>query len=66
MRIQVETMARNAKEIAVARDGFWNLDAPIERLGAASTPPPYAPDLERAWLPDRDDIAAAIRKLAAA
>jgi 2-oxoisovalerate dehydrogenase E1 component len=49
----------------VAREGFWNLDAPIERLGAAATPPPYAPDLERAWLPDRDDIADAIRRLAA-
>ena len=46
---------------AVARDGFWDLDAPIERIGAAPTPPPYAPDLERAWLPDRDDIADAIR-----
>jgi 2-oxoisovalerate dehydrogenase E1 component len=50
----------------VARDGFWNLDAPIERVGAAATPPPYAPDLEHAWLPDRDDIADAIRRLAAA
>jgi 2-oxoisovalerate dehydrogenase E1 component len=49
----------------VAREGFWNLDAPIERVGAAATPPPYAPDLERAWLPDRDDLAAAIRRLAA-
>jgi 2-oxoisovalerate dehydrogenase E1 component len=48
----------------VAREGFWNLDAPIERIGAATTPPPYAPELEHAWLPDRDDIAAAIRKLA--
>jgi 2-oxoisovalerate dehydrogenase E1 component len=49
----------------VAREGFWNLDAPIQRLGAAATPPPYAPELERAWLPDRDDIAEAIRHLAA-
>jgi 2-oxoisovalerate dehydrogenase E1 component len=49
----------------VAREGFWDLDAPIERIGAAVTPPPYAPDLERAWLPDRDDIAATIRRLAA-
>jgi len=48
----------------VARDGFWDLDAPIERIGADATPPPYAPDLERAWLPDRDDIAAALRRLA--
>jgi len=49
----------------VAREGFWDLDAPIERIGAAATPPPYAPELERAWLPDRDDIADAIRHLVA-
>jgi 2-oxoisovalerate dehydrogenase E1 component len=49
----------------VAREGFWDLDAPIERIGAAATPPPYAPELERAWLPDRDDITEAIRRLAA-
>jgi 2-oxoisovalerate dehydrogenase E1 component len=49
----------------VAREGFWDLDAPIERIGAAATPAPYAPDLERAWLPDRGDIAAAARRLAA-
>jgi len=49
----------------VAREGFWDLDAPIQRVGAAPTPPPYAPDLERAWLPDREDIAETIRRLAA-
>src|SRR5262249_52979927 len=48
----------------VAREAFWDLDAPIERVGAPPTPPPYAPDLERAWLPDRADIADAIRHLA--
>jgi len=47
-----------------AQEGFWSLDAPIARVGAATAPPPYAPELERAWLPDRDDIAAAIRRLA--
>ena len=31
----------------------------------APRPRPYAPELERAWLPDRDDIADAIRRLAA-
>jgi 2-oxoisovalerate dehydrogenase E1 component len=49
----------------VAREAFWDLDAPIERVGAAPTPPPYAPTLEKAWLPDRDDIATAIRRLSA-
>ena len=44
----------------VAREAFWDLDAPIERIGAAPTPAPYAPGLEQAWLPDRDDIAAAL------
>jgi 2-oxoisovalerate dehydrogenase E1 component len=48
----------------VARDAFWSLDAPIQRVGAAATPPPYAPDLEHAWLPDRSDIAHALRDLA--
>lgn len=49
----------------VGRDGFWDLDAPIERVGAAPTPPPYAPALERAWLPGRADIADAVRRLIA-
>jgi 2-oxoisovalerate dehydrogenase E1 component len=49
----------------VAREGFWDLDAPIERVGAAATPPPYAPELERAWLPGRTEIAEAVRKLSA-
>lgn len=50
----------------VANEGFWTLDAPIERVGAPATPPPYAPDLEQAWLPDRDNITEAIRRLSAA
>ena len=49
----------------VAREAFWDLDAPIERVGAAATPAPYAPELEAAWLPDRAVIAAAIQRLAA-
>ncbi len=50
---------------AVAREAFWDLDAPVERIGAAATPPPYAPELEQAWLPERDDVVEAIRRLAA-
>ena len=48
-----------------AREAFWDLDAPIERVGAHATPPPYAPELERAWLPDRSAITTAVRRLAA-
>ena len=36
----------------VAKEAFWDLDAPIERIGAEATPAPYSPDLEKAWLPD--------------
>jgi 2-oxoisovalerate dehydrogenase E1 component len=49
----------------VAREGFWDLDAPVVRVGAAATPPPYAPELEQAWLPGRREIAEAIRRLSA-
>jgi 2-oxoisovalerate dehydrogenase E1 component len=46
----------------VAQEGFWTLDAPVIRVGAAATPAPYAPSLERVWLPDQERIAAAIRR----
>ena len=46
----------------VAKDGFWFLDAPIERVGARFQPAPYSPGLEREWLPGHDDIADAIRR----
>jgi 2-oxoisovalerate dehydrogenase E1 component len=49
----------------VAKEAFWDLDAPIVRIGAAPTPPPYAPSLEKAWLPGRDEIVSAIRQLSA-
>jgi 2-oxoisovalerate dehydrogenase E1 component len=49
----------------VAREAFFELDAPIERVGAAATPAPYCPDLERAWLPGRAEIAEAVRRLCA-
>jgi 2-oxoisovalerate dehydrogenase E1 component len=49
-----------------AREGFWTLDAPVIRVGAAPTPAPYAPSLERVWLPDRDRIAEAVRESACA
>ena len=45
-----------------ADDGFWHLDAPVIRVGAARTPVPYSPGLEQACLPDRHDITAALRR----
>lgn len=45
-----------------ASEAFYYLDAPIRRLGGADTPIPYNPNLERAAVPQEDDIyAAAVR-----
>jgi pyruvate/2-oxoglutarate/acetoin dehydrogenase E1 component len=43
---------------------FWDLDAPVVRVGAASHPMPYQKDLEVATLPGPADIVAAVRSLA--
>ena len=46
-------------------EGFWHLDAPVMRVAPPPTPVPYAPSLERAWLPSADTIAATLRRIAA-
>ena len=46
-----------------ADEGFWHLDAPVVRVAPPPTPVPYAPALERAWLPGADAIADAVRRL---
>jgi 2-oxoisovalerate dehydrogenase E1 component len=43
--------------------GFWNLDAPVLRVGAPPTPAPYSPALEQAWVPDGTQVEAAVRRL---
>ncbi len=44
----------------VADAGFNDLDAPIRRLHGAFTPTPYSPPLERAVVPQVEDIERAI------
>ena len=55
------------REVAalIAEEAFEELDGPIMRLAAADTHIPYAPSLEEAILPNADDVAQAIRRLAA-
>jgi 2-oxoisovalerate dehydrogenase E1 component len=43
--------------------GFDDLDAPIRRLHGAFTPTPYSPPLEKAVVPQADDIESAILDL---
>jgi pyruvate dehydrogenase E1 component alpha subunit len=45
-------------------EAFAYLEAPIVRLGGADVPIPYSPKLERAAVPQTDDIALAARQLA--
>ena len=42
---------------------FDELDAPIVRVGAPFAPIPFSPPLEDGYLPSRDDVVAAVRRL---
>ena len=42
---------------------FDFLDAPIERINTADTPAPYSPVLLAEWLPNRDDVIKAVKKV---
>jgi 2-oxoisovalerate dehydrogenase E1 component len=46
-----------------AYEGFWSLDAPVMRVAPPPTPSPYAPDLEKRWLPGRQSIERAVAAL---
>jgi pyruvate dehydrogenase E1 component beta subunit len=54
-----------AAEIAarIGEQAFDDLDAPIERVGGADVPMPYAKNLERAAIPGDQDIVAAVRRV---
>jgi pyruvate dehydrogenase E1 component beta subunit len=42
---------------------FYELDAPVQRVGAVDVPTPYAKGLEQAALPHADDIVRAVLKI---
>ena len=48
----------------IAEEAFEDLDAPVKRLAAPDTPVPFSPQLEKAYIPQVDDVAAALRELA--
>ena len=49
----------------VAEEAFYDLDGPIVRVTAPDTPIPFSPPLERAILPQADDVKEACRELLA-
>jgi 2-oxoisovalerate dehydrogenase E1 component beta subunit len=48
----------------IAQESFENLDAPVRRVTAPDTPVPFAPVLEKAFIPQVDDVVAGIKELA--
>src|SRR5579859_282926 len=56
-----------ASEVAaiVAEQGFWHLQAPVQRVTTPHTHIPFSPPLEAPLYPNPDRIAAAVRKVMA-
>lgn len=53
-----------AEIAAQVQDRAWaELAAPVARVGAPFAPPPFAPDLERAFVPDVSAVLAATRRV---
>ncbi len=48
----------------IAEEAFEQLDAPVKRVTAPDTPVPFSPPLEKAFIPQVEDVAAGIRELA--
>jgi pyruvate/2-oxoglutarate/acetoin dehydrogenase E1 component len=47
----------------IGEEVFENLDAPVARLTAPDTPVPFSPPLEQRFIPQVDDVLAAVHKL---
>jgi pyruvate/2-oxoglutarate/acetoin dehydrogenase E1 component len=47
----------------IAEEAFEDLDAPVRRLTAPDTPVPFSPPLEKAFIPQVEDVAAALKDL---
>jgi pyruvate/2-oxoglutarate/acetoin dehydrogenase E1 component len=47
----------------IAEEAFEDLDAPVRRLTAPDSPVPFSPALEKAFIPQVEDVVAALRDL---
>jgi len=48
----------------IAEDAFEDLDAPVRRIAAPDTPVPFSPALEKAFIPQVEDVVAGLKELA--
>jgi pyruvate/2-oxoglutarate/acetoin dehydrogenase E1 component len=47
----------------IAEEAFEDLDAPVKRITAPDTPVPFSPPLEKAFIPQVDDVAKGLKEL---
>src|SRR5215212_2020860 len=48
----------------IAEEAFENLDGPVKRITAPDTPVPFSPPLEKAFIPQVEDVVAGLKELA--
>ena len=48
----------------ITEESFENLDAPVRRITAPDSPVPFSPPLERAYIPQVEDVVAGLKDLA--
>jgi 2-oxoisovalerate dehydrogenase E1 component beta subunit len=48
----------------ITEEAFESLDAPVKRIAAPDAPVPFSPPLEKAFIPQVDDVVAAVKDLA--
>jgi 2-oxoisovalerate dehydrogenase E1 component beta subunit len=48
----------------IAEEAFEHLDAPIMRIAAPDSPVPFSPPLEKAFIPQVEDVVKGLRELA--
>jgi 2-oxoisovalerate dehydrogenase E1 component beta subunit len=49
----------------IAEEAFEDLDAPLKRITAPDTPVPFSPPLEKAYIPQVEDVVVGLKELAA-
>jgi 2-oxoisovalerate dehydrogenase E1 component beta subunit len=47
----------------IAEEAFEHLDGPVKRITAPDTPVPFSPPLEKAFIPQVEDVAAGLKEL---
>jgi pyruvate/2-oxoglutarate/acetoin dehydrogenase E1 component len=47
----------------IAEEAFEDLDAPVRRIAAPDCPVPFAPVLEKAYIPQVDDVVRGLKEL---